>query len=287
MKDDCKKRRKFQACNGYLLEFEQLARVLTFLMANVAQPKVSRDELAEGTGLAKRQIGSLASIGAAMGLIRPGNQVLTATGRVIAKHDVFLEARGTLEWCHYMGAGTFHNLIWYEVFNTILANEAPMPADGWMNFLRTALSGQYTDRTIGQHLREEVRFIADAYLERNFKRLGFLHEASDGRLYRRRMTELTSKILAAMIYDFGMRTGTELIQIETLLSQPGSPGVLFALEKQTLSEMAESLHRNNWVRYESTHNLDQIRLQPGFSSIDFLAAYYDEVEPTPGNMEHA
>ena len=271
-------------CNGYLLEFEQLARVLTFLAENVDQLKISRAALVEGTGLANRQIESLVSVGAAMGLIRPGNQVLTATGRVVAKHDVFVEARGTLEWCHYIGAGSFRNLIWYEIFNTILPSEAPMSVDGWMDFLRTALSGQYTDRTIGKHLHEEVRFVGDAYLKRNFKKLGIIQEAGDGRLYRRRMTELTPKILAAMIYDFGARLGSELVQVDALISQPCSPGVLFAMEKQMIREMAESLHRNGWVRYESTHNLDQIRLQSTFSPVDFLVAYYEDAEPTPGDI---
>ena len=277
-------RRRLQVCGGYLLEFEQLARVLSFLQEHIELPKVSRDALIEGTGLANRQIESLVSVGAAMGLIRPGNQILTAAGRTIVKHDIFIEARGTLEWCHYMGAGGHRNLIWYEIFNTILPSEAPVPVDGWISFLAAALADQRTGRSLGKKLREEVRFVSDAYLNRNFKRLGILQEAGDGRLYRRRMTELNPKILAAMIYDFGARSGSELIQVDALFSQPGSPGMLFAMEKQTLREMAEVLHRNGWIRYEAPHNLDQIRLRPGFSPVDFLVAYYEDAEPTLGEM---
>ena len=276
-------KRKFQVCNGYLLEFEQLARVLSFLAENADLKRLSRDALVEGTGLANRQVESLVSVGAAMGLIRPGNQVLTPAGWVVAKHDVFIEARGTLEWCHYVGAGTHRNLIWYEVFNTILPGEAPMTADRWMEFLRGALAGQYTDRTIGKHLREEVRFVSDAYLNRNFKKLGILHGASDGRLYRRRATELTPKILTAMIYDFSRRAETDLIQIDVLMTQPGSPGMLFAMERETLREMVEALHRNGWVRYEFTHNLDQIRVQTGLSPVDFITAYYEDADPVPSH----
>lgn len=39
-----------------------------------------------------------------MGLVHTGRQTLTTTGMLVAKHDVFLEAKGTLEWCHYMAA---------------------------------------------------------------------------------------------------------------------------------------------------------------------------------------
>jgi len=271
-----KKSRKFQVCNGYLLEFEQLARVLSFLAENSELKKVSRDALVEGTGLANRQIESLVSVGAAMGLIRPGNQVLTPAGRVVAKHDVFIEARGTLEWCHYIGSGSHRNLIWYEIFNTILPNEPAMTADGWMAFLRGTLAGQYTDRTIGKHLRQEVRFVADAYLNRNFRKLGVLHETSDGKLYRRRVAEITPKIMTAMIYDFGRRSGAELLQVDALVTQPGAPGAVFAMEPEALRQISEALHRNRWLRYESTHNLDQIRLHTDFSAVDFLTDYYSD-----------
>ncbi len=285
MTDASKQRRKFQVCNGYLLDFEQLARVLSFLAESLDRAKISRDILAAGTGLANRQIESLVSVGAAMGLIKPGNQVLTPVGCLVAKYDVFMEARGTLEWCHYMGAGSFHNLIWHEIFNEILPNQSPVLADGWMDVFRNALAGHYTDHSIEKHLQGEVRFVADAYLNRNFRKLGILHEAVDGRLYRRRTTELTPEVLAAMVYHFGTSLDTELVQIETLTTHAGSPGLLFNVETHTLREMAEALHRKGWVRYESTHNLDQLRLNKSFCAADFLTAYYEDGEPIPGGEE--
>ncbi len=285
MSHNSTERRKFQVCNGYLLEFEQLARVLSFLVENLDTKRVSRDVLMEGTGLANRQIESLVSVGAAMGLIKPGNQILTPVGCLVAKYDIFIEARGTLEWCHYVGAGSFRNLIWYEVFNEILPNQQTVSADGWMDFLRNSLAGQYTDRTIGKHLHEEVRFVADAYLNRNFRKLGILHEAADGRLYRRRIADVTLETLTAMIYDFGRSLGTDLLQIETLATHKGSPGLVFNMEKQALCEIAETLHRKGWVRYESTHNLDQLRLDQKYLPTDFLTAYYEDTEPVSGREE--
>jgi hypothetical protein len=73
-------KRKLQVSNGYLLEFDQLSRVLHFLLEHRDAKKISRKVLQEDTGLADRQVESLVSMGSAMGLIKPGLQVLTPAG---------------------------------------------------------------------------------------------------------------------------------------------------------------------------------------------------------------
>jgi len=99
-------KRKFQISNGYLLEFDQLARVLNFLSACDAQAgmtenrsikRVYRKELEENTGLSNRQLESVVSMGSALGLIQPRRQILTPAGSVIVKHDIFIEANGFLD----------------------------------------------------------------------------------------------------------------------------------------------------------------------------------------------
>lgn len=96
------------------MEFDQLARVLHFLLEHRHAKKINRKVLQEDTGLADRQVESLVSMGSAMGLIKPGLQVLTPVGLVIAEHDIFLEKKGSLEWCHYVGAGSYRNFIWFD-----------------------------------------------------------------------------------------------------------------------------------------------------------------------------
>ena len=90
-------KRKFQVCNGYLLEFDQLARVLNFMTENPSIKRVYRKELEENTGLSNRQLESLVSIGSALGLIQPRRQILTPAGSVIVKYDIFIEANGLLD----------------------------------------------------------------------------------------------------------------------------------------------------------------------------------------------
>jgi len=272
-------RRKFQVSNGYLLEFDQLARILHFLLEHRDAKKLKRKALQENTGLADRQVESLVSMGSAMGLIKPGLQVLTPVGLLVAEHDIFIEKRGTLEWCHYAGAGSYRNLIWFEVFNRLLTKATPMSQKEWNEQLRSDLTGKYSKRTIGKGLYEEVRFVVDAYTKRNFSKLELLNQSSDERLYRRRYTNFAPLVLSAMIYDFCASREAHLSQVGEMAVTPGSPAVVFGLDVATLRQQIEGLHDRGWLRYETTHNLDQIRLKPGFSVLEFLTAHFEDREP--------
>jgi len=274
-------KRKFQVSNGYLLDFDQLARVLNLLKENPSGKKVKRKDLQNGTGLSDRQLESLVSIGTAMCLIQPRKQILSPGGELIAKHDIFIEAKGTLEWCHYTGSGTYRNLIWYEVFNSLLLNGQTMDQERWLEHFQKEFAGQYTDRTISKHLREEVRFVVDAYLNRNFKKLRILQQASDGRLYERRYINVDPLVFSSTLYDYADKRETKLLQVMALTDRPGSPGRLFAMDDPTIRKVVEQLHEKGWVHYEGTHNLDQIRLREGFTALEFLKAYYEDREPCP------
>ncbi|MBA7685462.1 hypothetical protein ES703_93887 [subsurface metagenome] len=272
-------RQKFQVSNGYLLEFDQFARILHFLLEHRELKKITRDALKEDTGLADRQVGSLVSMGSAMGLITPNSQVLTPVGLLIAEQDIFIEKRGSLEWCHYVGAGSFRNLIWFEIFNRLLAEASPMTQEEWNERMRRDLADKYSKRTIGKGLYEEVRFVIDAYMERNFRKLELLHRSSDERIYRRRYTQFAPLVLIAMIYDFCATKEAHLSQVGEMAVTPGSPAVVFGLDVASFRQQIEGLHDCGWLRYETTHNLDQIRLKPSFSALEFLTAHFEDREP--------
>ena len=239
-KDETK--RKLQLSNSYMLEFDQLARVLNFLLENKEVKKISRTDLQEETGLAVRQIASLVSMGSAMGLIQPASQILTPIGRLIAENDIFIEKKGTLEWCHYVGAGSFSNLVWFEVFNHLLTKDSPMTMKEWTDGLRRDLAGQYSEATLKKHLQKEVRFVVDAYLERNFRKLELLHQGPEDVLYLRRYVTFEPLVLSAMLYDFCEQKQARLIQVDELAGSPGSPAVLFGLDLGTFRNLVEGLH---------------------------------------------
>jgi len=217
-----------------------------------------------------------------MGLIRPIIQVLSPLGLLFAKHDIFIEKQGSLEWCHYAGAGTFRNLIWFEIFNHLLVEIDPMTQSNWNRHLRTRFSGQYTEGSIRKHVPKEVNFVVDAYSNRNLHKLELLHQSPDGLIYLRRYTNFSLSVLSAMIYDFCATKESHLFQVGEMAATPGSPAMVFGLDAASFRQQIEGLHDRGWLRYETTHNLDQIRIKPGFSALEFLTAHFEDREPREG-----
>ncbi|NQT57230.1 MAG: DUF4007 family protein [Desulfobacteraceae bacterium] len=278
-------RRKFQISRSHLFEFNHFSRILSFLFKNRGTKRISRDLLIENSGLPDGQVASLISIGVAMDLIQTRSQTLTPIGLIIAEHDIFLEGHGTLEWCHYKGAGSYHNFLWFEVFNHILAEEAAMTQERWQEYFKKKLKGQYSDKTVNDHVPKEIRFIVDAYTKRNFNKLEILHMSTDDQLYRRRYTRFNPLVLTAMIYDFFVSNEAQLFQVGEMAVTPGSPAMVFGLDVALFRQQVEGLHDRGWLRYETTHNLDQIRLKPGFSAIEFLSAHFENREPHEDSNE--
>ena len=271
--------RKLQVFRSHFLDFTHFSRILNLLYAHREQGRISRLLLISETGLPDNHVASLVSVGVAMGLIQPGSQTLTNVGLLVAGHDMFVEQQGTLEWCHYSGAGTYRNQIWFDVFNHLLAEEPAMTQPAWQAYFEQALKDQYAVKTIKRHVMQEVQYIVDVYLEGNFKKLELLQRSPDDLLYRRRYTRFVPAVFCAMVYDFCTSEGGNLSQVGEMATAPGSPAVVFGLDVNAFREQIEGLHALGWLRYETTHNLDQIRLKPGLTALAFLSAYYEGREP--------
>jgi hypothetical protein len=270
---------KLQVSNGYSLEPTQIARFLSAVAARPDSKKIPRKEIMDDTGLSYGQTEGLANISVAMGLILPLNQRLTDFGRLVATHDLFLDSQVTLQFCHFLAAGNPRNLVWHTVFNDLLFRHAPMPQAAWCSWFREKLAGKYSDSSLVKHLAQEVRFLVDAYTVRNLSKLNLLSELPDKALALRRSTTLLPQVHAAMIYAVAERFQTSLFPFQYLHTRPGSPGRLFALDSGALRQAVESLHQREWLRFEVRHGLDQIRLIEGYSSLEFLAAAYENRTP--------
>jgi hypothetical protein len=271
--------RKLQVSNGYLLDAPQVARLLSFIESKPEVRKISGAELIQGSGLSARQVANLVSMSSALGLITPRTQLLTPFGRLVARHDLFLDAPTTLEFCHFLAAGNPRNLVWFEVFNDMLATQPPMAQPAWSAWLRERLAGKYSDRSLVKHIAHEVRFLLDAYTVRNFKKLGLLTETPEKTFALRRYTALQPATLAAMIYTLGERSRTRLVPFADLHTLPGSPGRLFAVDSSTLRQAVETLHQREWLRFEVRHGLDQLRIMEGLEPLEFLTAAYESRAP--------
>jgi hypothetical protein len=67
--------------------------------------------------------------------------------------------------------------------------------------------------------------------------------------------------------------------VGSLSSTLGSPAILFAMDEETVRQNLEDLHLRGWLRYERTHNLNQVRLKEGLDAMEFLSAHFEQREP--------
>jgi hypothetical protein len=274
-------KRKLQLSNGYYLVFEQLAQLLVVLREHPHLKRVPRTLFMEQTGLAERQVENLVSIACATGLIRPVTSTLTGFGALVVEHDGFASQAATLEFLHFCAAGSRRNLVWFDLFNEVLYELPSATGDEWLARFREKYATTYSQKTLTDHLQHEVRFLVDAYTKRNLRRLELVVEGSDGRLQPRRYASPDPSALTAMLYSFAAGQRRNVWEITEMAAMLGSPAMLLHMDTGTFRTNLEKLHERGWLRLESRHNLDQIRLRDEFRPLSFMEAYYQGREPVP------
>jgi hypothetical protein len=277
--EDKKEKPKLQVSNGYSFDPSQTASLLNFLSERPHIKRFARRDIMEETGLSEGQAESLTSIGSALGLVAPRTQVLTDLGKLIVKHDLFFDSPTTLEFLHYLGAGTPKNLIWFTIFNELLHEKEPMDQAGWTAWLREKLAGSYSPRSLMKHVAHEVRFVLEAYTDRNFSKLRLLEQTIDGAYVLQPLLRVRPLVLGASIYQFADRYRARLLPFNHLHEESGSPGRVFGIAGNLMREMVEGLHQKGWVRFEVRHGLDQVRLMEGFDALSFIEADFNNQEP--------
>jgi hypothetical protein len=264
--------------NGHYLDFDQLSRLM-IAISEAGGEELSEKGLAEETGMPRRQVQNRISIARAAGLLQRRSYVHSHFGSLVIRHDPFFDNRGTLETIHYLAASEYANLVWYEVFNSILVGQRVLDSGEIRAQFRQSLKNQYSQHSLDDHLQKEVRFIVNAYTEQKLRSLELLLQDEEGALKRGRHLQLDSRIAAALIYRFGEQQQRQVWGIEEMVSEKGSPGLLFGFDLGPMRRLAEELHGKRWLRYETTHGLDQVRLIPGMTFLEFLSAYYEGREP--------
>ncbi len=274
-----KKNRKLQISNGHYIDFDQIARLIHAITTAEQDQKITTGFLEQDTGLPFRQVRNRISIARSMGLLEERSFSLTSFGSLIVRHDPFFEIKGSLEYVHYLAAGNYKNLIWFEVFNTLLPGDRILDYPHWLKYFRKNLAGEYSKNSLQRHLPMEVRFIIEAYIENNLKQLELISKDSQGRLYKRRYLDSSPLIFCAILYDYAQKQKTDLLQVENLLQDKGSPPVLFFMGEKMFHNILEILHEKCYLRYEGTHDLNQLRLKEEYNAESFLTAYYENREP--------
>jgi hypothetical protein len=270
--------RKLQVSNGHYLDFDQLARLMIVIQQSEST-SLSLNQLVEETGLPLRQVRNRISIGRAIGVIQKTTFRLTNFGNLVKTYDPFFDFENTLVIVHYLAASNYTNLVWYELFNTVLDGQNALDYEDVMKHFRRTLAGLYSEYSLNDHVSKEVRFLIDAYTEQNLRKLELLRIDSEDKIQRGRYTNFDPSLCAALIYRYCEIQGSRVCELDSIVTERGSPARVFGVDRSGFQRYAEALHTKGWLRYETTHSLDQIRLIPGYTFTEFLTSSFEQREP--------
>ena len=269
---------RLQLTNGYYLHFDQMTRLLHYMQQHPETRRFTQAELAAGTGLTKRQVGSLGSVTTRMGLLRPVTYCLTLMGALVLEHDVFLDDVGTLWLCHYYLASDIQVIVWNHMTNCVLpsgrAVTAPEARDSFQPLLV-----DYTARSANKKLLEELRAFFNAYTEQAFRKLYYLRQTDDGAYA---LTDSPAPVppgaflAILLIYRDRFQPGASGLEVPILCTADHSPGRLLHLSEAQVRALLNQLHEAGRLTIEAKANLDQIRFHPGQTWLDAIQAYYED-----------
>jgi len=271
------RRGKLQLTNGYYLHFDQMTRLLRTVQQHPETARFSLAELATGTGLALRQVKSLGSIMARMGLLRPVTYRLTGLGALVVEHDPFLDDPGSLWLCHYHLASDTTALVWNHVTNCVLPAGRSVTAPEARDTFQPFLTG-FTARSANKKLLEELRAFFNAYTGQSFRHLRYLRETGDGAYS---LTDSPAPLppgaflAILLLYRDRFQPGASGLEVPAMCAADHSPGRLLHLGEAQVRKLLNELHEANQLTIEARANLDQVRFRPDQTWLAAMQSYYE------------
>lgn len=265
---------KLQVGNGYYLELDQLARLLS-TVCNDQRGKIPQSDLASAVGVADRKVENLASLVNALGLIQKVTYKPTFLGSLIETYDPYFDDIGTLWFLHYTISSEPRHIIWNRIVNVFLPHQPRFTRDQIRSSLDD-LRAWFSEDTIKKHVLKEINTFLDAYTEQAFSRLAFIRIDGEGYALGYRQP-VPSLVLAACIarYRSNQRPGDTAVPIPELCGAPCSPGLVLQLPKDRFRSILEELKNQSGFSLESRADLDQVGLATGITDVEWMRRYYE------------
>jgi hypothetical protein len=265
---------KLQVGNGYNLELDQLARLLSAVCGD-QRGKIPQPDLASAVGVAERKVENLASLANALGLIQKVTYKPTVIGILVQRYDPYFDDIGTLWFLHYSISSDPRFIIWNRIINVFLPRQLRFTRDQVRSSLAD-LREWFSEDTIKKHVLKEINTFLDAYTEQAFSRLAFIRKDGEGYALGYRQP-VPSLVLAACIarYRANQRPGDTAIPIPELCCSPCSPGLVLQIPEERFRVLLEELKNQPGFTLESRADLDQVGLSTGIDDIEWMRRYYE------------
>lgn len=220
-------------------------------------------------------------------------QTLTSFGKLVYKHDPYIEEMGTLWLLQYqLAKNRDEATAWYYFFNEF--NMSEFTRDDFVQALQNYIVMSQEQAAI-RSLNDDFSCIINTYISRGkttkaspennidcpFGELGLidvLSRSGNNITYKKSIPSseaINPWVVLAVIYDQA-RDNTE-ISLSVLLSSPCNIGKVFNLDSITIIEVLHYAERTGLLRIVRTAGLDYIKLEKGYDFITCTQKYYAEI----------
>lgn len=267
---------KLQFTNGYRPRFDQISRILQFLLAQGTRGRVPQQELVDMLGVPKRQTESLISMMTGFGLVRPIVTTLTPLGKAITEGDPYFGKLETLWMIHYVVSSNPELVVWNRIVNQVIPALDRYTIEGTCCVYFQDLTVQVTERTFTEKLPKEVGAVYSSYARSELHRLNLVEEVATGEFARANPVDIPSQAFLFCLVQYRdlHSPGSSALNVEEISLAESSPGQVLNLPEYQVRQLLDELHRNGFVRLEMFANLDQVRLPDSLSQQTVLEAIY-------------
>lgn len=253
---------KLQFTNGYRPRFDQISRILQFLLSQADRKKIPRQEIVASLGIPDKQVENLTSMMTGFGLVLPRVSTLTSFGRTVIQSDPYFDKVETLWIIHYIVSSNPEFVVWYRIINEVLSSGNQFMIDQVSDQYFSDLAIQFSERTISEKLPKEVGAVFAAYTRSELSHLGILETAGTGKFIKSNPGTIPNLAFLFCLLRFrdSYSPGSSALNIDDIYQANNSPGKVLHLPEYQIRTLLSDLHNSDLVRLEQLANLDQVRL---------------------------
>lgn len=267
---------KLQLTNGYHVNFDQISRILQYLLTTGSRKKIPRQEIVATLGLSDRYVENLISISVGFGLVKSRTSILTPLGRIIAEKDGYFERIETLWIIHYIISSNPEWVVWYRIVNQIIPmNDNIVISEVTLTYF-SDLKSSFSERTLKEKLPGEIGAVLQSYIKSSLARLNLLRQEQTGYYHKDTPVDIPPlAFLYELLYFRDMTTiSASALPIKEIEKGKNSPGMVMNLPEYVFRDLLNRLHDSGLVRWEQFGDLDQVRFSEDMTLTEVLYRIY-------------
>lgn len=267
---------KLQLTNGYHPHFDQIARILQYLITQGDRKKLAQQEFVGALGMSERQVENLISVAVGLGLVTPHTNILTPLGRIVAERDPFFERIETLWILHYVISSNPEWVVWHRLISQVIPQDERVSISEVAMKYFADLTGTYSERTLREKLPKEIGAVLWTYAHSDLARLGLLGQETTGIYVRGTPETIAALPFLYCLLEYRSRhaSSATAIPITEIARGPDAPGTTLHLPEYVVRGLLNRLHDAGLVRLEQFGDLDQVRFSSDLSPIEVLDRLY-------------